>query len=69
VIARNVPVGPGPDEYLRTVEVLAPTAEATAAAGKSAAAAAAAAAAGSSAKGPPVVLLPGYGAGAAFFWR
>lgn len=51
-----MPVGPGPEDYLRTLEVQSPSAS-----GGSGGPAAA--------KGPPVVLLPGYGAGACFFWR
>lgn len=68
---RDVPVGPGSDNYLRTIEVLSGGAGG-ALAGSGATAAGAPAAAGGAAAAAarvPVVLLPGYGAGACFFWR
>lgn len=50
VTARDVPVGSGPKDYMRTIEVHHEGS--------------------SSAPGSlPVVMLPGYGAGACFFWR
>ncbi|GBG00298.1 1-acylglycerol-3-phosphate O-acyltransferase-like [Raphidocelis subcapitata] len=73
VAARSVPVGPGPQDYLRTLEVEPPGGDAAPAPGKAAAAATDASAAAAAASGDgarlPVVLLPGYGAGAAFWWR
>lgn len=55
VVARDVPVGPGQEEYVRTLEAHPPPSDAGATAAAEAR--------------PPVVFLPGYGAGALFFWR
>lgn len=64
VTARNVPVGPGKDDYVRTLEVSAPPAQPPAAE-----AGARSPSSGGGDARVPVVLLPGYGAGACFFWR
>ncbi|KAI8474553.1 MAG: Alpha/Beta hydrolase protein [Monoraphidium minutum] len=52
VVARNVPVGPGSEDFVRTLEV-APGGGSASSGGAQ----------------PPVVYLPGYGAGSLFLWR
>lgn len=55
LVARNVPVGPGKEDYVRTLEAVRDGG--------------CGANGGASDARVPVVLLPGYGAGACFFWR